>query len=258
MKASVPGEFCWVELAHGNTDAALAFYCGLFGWSAVAQELALPGRTLPYSLLKLGQRFVASTYPLLAEQIEGGVTPSWMPYLAVESVETAVHRAEELGAICLVDPSDILQAGRVAILEDPAGATIGLWQARNLHGFRVAEEPGVPAWFELAAADVAAAAAFYGALFGWTRRRPANGPSAAVLLARGDRPIAGVVPLRAGAAPGWATHFGVADCDASSARIRTAGGSVERVAPHASGARSLAVVDPQGAPFSIVEAARGS
>jgi len=231
MERIAPGEFCWVELATPDRAASLAFYSGLFGWSAVDQEMALSGRAFTYSIVRLGERYVGSVYELLAEQRERGVAPHWLPYLAVASVDRAVRRAEDLGAACLVDPVEILQAGRTSVLEDPTGASFAVWEARNLLGFQVRDEPGSPCWFELVTADGKAAAEFYGALFGWTSRLPANGAPEAGLLLRGDHPVAGVTMHPAGRdqAPRWTTHFGVADRGASCRTIEKAGGTVELV-----------------------------
>jgi predicted enzyme related to lactoylglutathione lyase len=252
MERIAPGEFCWVELATPDRAAALAFYAGLFGWSAVEQVMELAGRTFTYSLVRLGDRFVGSVYELLAEQRERGVAPHWLPYVAVESADQSVRKAEELGAACLVDPVDLLQAGRVSVLEDPSGANFAVWQGRNLLGFQVRDEPGSPCWFELVTSDVERAVGFYDALFGWGRRA-SKGPLDPVLLARNGHPIAGARRLPAGgdARPRWTTHFAVADCDASRERILGSGGSAEPAQAHRAG-RAAAVTDVHGAPFSIV------
>lgn len=256
MERIAPGEFCWVELATPDRAAALAFYAGLFDWSAIEQEMGLAGRAFTYSIVRLDSRYVGSVYELLAEQRERSVAPHWLPYVAVESVDRTVQRAEDLGAACLVDPVDILQAGRTSVLEDPSGASFAIWEARNLLGFQVRDEPGSPCWFELATPDGNGAIEFYGALFGWTSRRGAKGAPETVLLAKGDQPVADVTTLPGGRdlAPRWTTHFAVADRDASCRRIEGAGGSVEPAPPHVSGlARSATVADPHGASFSIAE-----
>jgi predicted enzyme related to lactoylglutathione lyase len=91
--------------------------------------------------------------------------------------------------------------------------------------------PGVPCWIELGAPDPAAAAAFYGALFGWTVQ-------AGVARLEG-RAVAGI----AAGAPGWTTHVRVDDAGAAAARADAAGG-------RADGAR---LTDPAGAQLLIVE-----
>ena len=256
MERIAPGEFCWVELATSDRAAALAFYAGLFGWSTVEQQMGPAGRRFTYSILSLGDRYVGSMYELLAEQRERGVAPHWLPFVAVESVDRIVRRAEELGAACLVDPVELLQAGRVAILEDPTGASFAVWEARHLLGFQVRDEPGSPCSFELATADGKGAVEFYGALFGWANKGPAKSARETVVLAKGDLPVAGVTALPAGRdlAPCWTTHFAVTDRDASCRKIESAGGKVASAPAQAPGdPRSAAVADPHGASFSIVE-----
>lgn len=253
MARIAPGEFCWVELATPDKKAGLAFYSGLFGWSTAEQEIGLTGRAITYSVVRLGERLVGSVYELVAEQLEGGVVPHWLPYLSVESADRAVREAEDMGAICLVDPVDVFHAGRMSVLEDPGGASFAVWQAKALPGFQVSHDPGSPRWFELVTADVAKAVEFYGALFGWAGGK---GPPEAGSMTRNDRPIAGVTELPSGRdlTPRWTTHFAVADCATTCKRIQGSGGSVGPAPVHLAGVgRAVAVADPHGAQFAIVE-----
>jgi predicted enzyme related to lactoylglutathione lyase len=256
MERIAPGEFCWVELATLDKRAGLAFYADLFGWSAIEREMWLPGRAFAYSIVRLGDRLVGSVYELLAEQRERGIAPHWLPYVAVESVDRAVQRAEDLGAACLVDPVEVLEAGRMSVLEDPTGARFAVWQGRNLLGFQVRDEPGSPCWFELVTADLEAAAEFYGALFGWETGRRAKGRLDTILV-KGQRPVAGMTgsPVERDHASRWTIHFAVADRAASCKRIQGSGGSVAPA--QADGVpRAMPVADPHGASFSIAEPER--
>ena len=53
----------------------------------------------------------------------------WLPYVQVDSVEATVKKARQLGAKVIVDKTPIPQMGAFAVLSDPAGAPIGVWEA---------------------------------------------------------------------------------------------------------------------------------
>ncbi len=94
---------------------------------------------------------------------------------------------------------------------------------------RTSYAPGTPCWVDLGTPDIEAAAAFYGGLFGWSVEEGENaeqtgGYRQAEL--RG-KPVAGVMPLmQEGQPPAWSTYVSVADADATTAKVREAGGTV--------------------------------
>ncbi len=257
MAAHVQGQFCWIELAAREKLSAQAFYRELFGWELSEEQIGTgTARVVPFATLGLGGRVGGALYEMVAEQGEHGLASSWLPYVAVASADEAARKAEDLGATSLVDPIDLLGAGRMAILEDPCGAMLGLWQGRALVGFEAGTVPGAPCWFELACAEPERALEFYGALFGWTRAAGLAIPER-VAFAAGRQPLASVRALSTGeAAPAWSTFFAVADCDASCARITAGGGTLVGPVLALAGLGRLAhATDPQGAAFSILQPA---
>ena len=84
---------------------------------------------------------------------------------------------------------------------------------------------GVPNWVDVSSPDPAAAAAFYGALFGWDApEQPADFGGYRLFLKDG-KPVAGVGPLMQGP-PSWTTYVNVDDIDAAAARVTEGGGTV--------------------------------
>ena len=108
--------------------------------------------------------------------------------------------------------------------------------------------PGVPCWVNHESADPAAAAAFYGGLFGWDVQ-----DGVATL---GDSSVAGLCPRpEAGTAAAWTTVVAVDSADEAAARATGAGGSILAAAADVPGAGRLAVLaDPTGAAFGVWEA----
>jgi predicted enzyme related to lactoylglutathione lyase len=120
--------------------------------------------------------------------------------------------------------------------------------------------PGVPCWVDTVQPDPAAAAAFYGALFGWrfADRMPAGSPGRYLVARLGDHDVAAVGSEPAwdqtAPAPAWNTYVSVASADGAAARVRQAGGAV-LAGPFdvRSDGRMAVCADPAGARFRLWE-----
>ncbi len=117
---------------------------------------------------------------------------------------------------------------------------------------------GAPVWVDLATPDVEAAAAFYGALFGWEfeaagPRAPGRG-----VFRLGGRAVAGVGPLtEEGTGSAWTLSFRCADVEATAEAVVRAGGAVRGAPSGADGARRAAgFTDPGHARFAVRESGR--
>jgi len=119
--------------------------------------------------------------------------------------------------------------------------------------------PGAPSWASLLARDPGAAQDFYGPLFGWSFRSPAELPCGyAVAEAQGVQ-VAGIGPLPAQGrfSATWTTFFGVADVDAAAGRVRERMGTVGMGPLSAWAGRVALATDPDGAVFGLWQGAVG-
>jgi predicted enzyme related to lactoylglutathione lyase len=252
-----PGTFCWPELSTTDQKGAVGFYRALFGWEVNEQPI---GPTETYSIFRLRGRDVAAAYTTRVE--EKGVPPHWGSYVSVTSADDAAKRAVELGATVFAPPFDVMDAGRMAVLQDPTGAVFHVWQPNRHVGTRVQREPGALCWTELATRDTKAAEKFYTQLFGWNAKTGTDGgmeytefsvPGAAAgagMLAM--QPEWGNVP------PHWTPYFQVADCDATVAKATSLGGTALVPATDIPNVGRFAMLqDPQGAVFAIIKMTRG-
>jgi predicted enzyme related to lactoylglutathione lyase len=96
-----------------------------------------------------------------------GMPPVWTSYVSVKSADDAVKKAESLGGKALAPAFDVMDAGRMAIIGDPTGAVIAVWQPNKHFGAKLANEPGSLCWNELNTHDSDKATAFYTELFDW-------------------------------------------------------------------------------------------
>ena len=68
--------------------------------------------------------------------------PVWTSYVSVDDIDATVAKAEPAGGTVMQPPMDIMEAGRMAVVADPAGAVICMWEARVHIGAEVVNEPG--------------------------------------------------------------------------------------------------------------------
>lgn len=245
----------WSELCAVDPDVAARFFGRLLGWEREPHGLA--GRTQPieYSLLTCRGRNVAGLFPMVAAQRRRGTPPHWLAYLFVPDVDARVARARALGAEVLASPMEVFQLGRMAIVRDPQGALVGLWQPRQLGpDFQVRGEPGCVSWFEHVSADVPGAARFYAELCGWRACDP--GGAGRSLLERQGVTVACAsrADVAGEALPAqWLTFLRVADCAATCRELVSLGGSVVRPPWGTASSGQFALArDPQGAPLGLV------
>jgi predicted enzyme related to lactoylglutathione lyase len=155
-----------------------------------------------------------------------------------------------------MDAMDVLTAGRMAIVRDPAGAQVCVWEPGDHRGYEVRGDPGTPLDSELMTPDLTTACSFYHAVFGWTAQQQDFGPSAYTVWKRHDRPVAGALELaesrREDTQPHWRVAIATADCDATARLCRALGGAVRE--PPADGApgRCALLEDPAGAVFEVI------
>src|SRR5579864_8638659 len=126
-----PGSFCWIELGTTDQTAAKDFYTKLFGWTV--QDFPM-GPTEFYSMFSLQGSNTAAAYAIRQEQRAQGVPPHWMLYVATESADDTAKRASEAGGKVLAPPFDVFTVGRMAVLQDPTGATFSVWQPNSHKG----------------------------------------------------------------------------------------------------------------------------
>jgi uncharacterized protein len=247
------GTFCWPELATTDQAGARAFYTGLFTWKPRETPIS-EGET--YTVLENGGRDAAALYTMRADQRKLGIPPHWLSYVAVENVDAATQQAATLGGKTLAGPLDVMDLGRMVVLQDPLGAMFALWQPKTHKGVGVIEEPGSLSWTELMTTDPTKARGFYGGLFGWTAEEMAMGPSIYTVYKNADRPAAGMMPITpemGPVPPNWLPYFAVAATDAAVAKAIMAGGKVSVPPTTVPGVGRFAVlIDPQGAHFGIL------
>lgn len=251
-----PGDFCWIELATTQQNAAIAFYAKLFGWAANHMPV---GPDEFYTIFRLEGRDAAAAYTLQKDQLDRGVPPHWNLYIAVESADASAARAAELGGTVPAPPFDVGDAGRMAAIQDPTGATFCIWQPNKNAGTGITGSPGTLCWADLNTPDQARAGEFYSALLGWQMMKEDKDPAHNYWhIKNGEEFIGGIPPaahLPPGAPAHWLAYFTVADCDITAAEAKSLGAKLYMPPTDFEDVGRISVIaDPQGAAFAIFKA----
>jgi uncharacterized protein len=250
------GTPCWVDLGAGDIPKAVGFYSGQFGWAAAQGGPEVGG----YSMARLDGRNVAGIGPLMGPP---GTPGAWTTYFASGDADAAAARISGAGGQLLMEPTDVMDAGRMLVAADITGATFGVWQARGHTGAQVVNVPGAFTWSEHMSRDFEGAKAFYAAVFGYEYGdMSSDGFSYATLLINGQQVVGGIgaFPAGDGGPAGdegahqafWGVYFGTADTDESVELLTSRGGAVIRPATDSPYGRMAIVADNQGAVFSLI------
>jgi len=240
-----PGAFSWADLGTSDPEAAKRFYTGLFGWEVDDRPIPDGG---VYSMLVKDGKVVAALY-----EAQEGMPTAWTSYVTVESADSTAARAAEVGGTLISEPFDVMEAGRMAVIQDPTGAILAAWEPHDSIGAQLVNTPGSLTVNQLNTPDPNKAAEFYTALFGWRTEQVASEPSAYWGIYNGDRMNAGMMemPPGMGAPPHWLVYFGSEDVDADLRRIGELGGQAILEPMDVPGGRILVAQDPTGGAFGL-------
>jgi uncharacterized protein len=265
----IPGVPCWVDTPQPDPEAALPFYEGVFGWEFEdAMPADSPGR---YFIARIRGGDVAA----VGSRPDGQPTPvAWNTYVWVESTDDAAQKARDAGGRVLMDPFDVMDAGRMAVLADPEGATFCVWQANQNKGARIVNEHGSVNFNTLSTGDVEGAKSFYGSVFGWETLDLGGGGGGQMWTLPGygdylegltpglregmkemgapegfEDVVAALNPITGDESPAWGVTFAVDDADAAAAKASELGGRVIAPPFDAPWVRMTVLADPQGATF---------
>jgi predicted enzyme related to lactoylglutathione lyase len=233
----------WIDLGVPDLDRALAFYGAVFGWEFDVG----PEETGRYTMCFLRGRRVAAISAL-----HDPARVFWNVYLATDDCDRTAERARAAGGTLLVEPMDVMDQGRMAIVRDPVGAQFGLWQGRAHTGAQVVNEPGALVRNDLVTPEPAPAREFYAAVFDFALEgNPAMPGADFTFLRRPDGHEIGGIMGAPGSTSAWSTTFEVAGTDEALQRALDAGGRSDGAQEFLYG-RLATITDPFGAEFSII------
>jgi predicted enzyme related to lactoylglutathione lyase len=248
------GDFVWYELLTSDTDAAADFYNAVVGWRSRSFEGSAQG----YRIFSAGDADVAGLMAIPAEAAASGMRPCWLGYIGVDDVDDAASRVVEAGGRQHIPPTDIPGVGRFAMLADPQGVTFYVMRG-TMEGASTSFDPktaGHCHWNELATSDPAAALAFYGDRFGWTKGdvMPMGEMGDYQFITHHGETLGAVMnQIKEGPPPMWKFYFGVRDIDVAHKAATGRGATIHHGPVEVPGGLFIIVgSDPQGAMFGLV------
>ena len=133
----IPGVPCWVDTSQPDPEAAVDFYSGLFGWEF--EDVMPPGSEGKYFIARLrgGDVAAVGSIPEAAPPMA-----MWNTYVWVESADETASKVRDAGGSVVMEPFDVMDAGRMAVFADPEGAAFCVWQAKEHKGAQVVNEHG--------------------------------------------------------------------------------------------------------------------
>jgi uncharacterized protein len=149
------GEFSWNELMTSDEAGATKFYSHVFGWQAAD----FPGAGMKYTIWKHHGKDVGG----LMKRPSDDIPSHWIGYVTVADADATARRAAEAGGRVVMEPFDVPSVGRVAMLQDPQGATLGIFQALNRPTTCRANQI---VWCDIPVKDLDRAIRFYSAVLG--------------------------------------------------------------------------------------------
>jgi uncharacterized protein len=234
-----PGTFSWADLSTTDTEGAKAFYTGLFGWETEDNPIPEGG---VYTMLAKGGKPVGG----LSATMEGQPA-AWNSYVTVESADDSAAAAGEQGGTVVMEPFDVMDVGRMAVVQDPTGAFFYLWEPRESIGAERVNEPGALTINQLNTSDPRRAQEFYEGVFGWRFDAVSEDPPYWGIF-NGDRLNGGMMEQSPSA---WLAYYGTESVDDDAGRIAELGGRVIVGPMEVPGGRILVAMDPQGAVFGL-------
>ena len=255
------GRFVWFELLTTDPLGAVTFYGDIVGWHT--QPFELPGATGPtYTMWVSGQGPLGGVTELPENLRTMGVPSYWQGNVYVTNLDASLEEVTRLGGKIWVK-EDVPTIGRIAVIGDPQGAVLSLYQPTSDVPARELGKAGEFYWHELYTSDLEAGFAFYQQVAGWERMGAIDmGPMGTYLLwGRDGRQLGGMMTMPPGmktpdgrdVPPSWMYYVTVEDLDDALERARGKGATVLNGPMEVPGGqRIVQLMDPQGAAFALI------
>ena len=213
------GKFVWFEYVSGDTQKAKGFFGELFGWTT--QEVPMPEGA--YEMIASGGRTIGGYLPTPAGAPKEA---HWLTHLAVADAKATSEQVTKLGGKILKPVFRVGEFGAMAIVADPQGGALALWQPAKSEEQPAATE-NTFCWNELASSDPAASVAFYNAIGGFTSKAMEMPEGKYHVLEAGGQPRAGIMAKMMPQQPhAWLPYVQVASADKTAEKAKKLGGTI--------------------------------
>ena len=249
-KTAVTHKPVWIDLSSHDAAGSREFYANLFGWKI---EVSADPQYGGYATAKSGGKDVAGIGPAMSAD----APTAWSVYIGSTDAADTAKKAEAAGGKVAVPLMEVGDQGTMVVIQDPSGAFLGVWQAKNMSGFHEGASNSF-GWAELSARGIDKAVPFYKKLFGWGEKKGEMSPGQPYteFLAGGERIAGGMEmnPMVPAEVPSyWLAYFNVDDVDKSFKQATDSGAKAMLTPQDFPGGRFAILSDPQGAAFGLLK-----
>ena len=243
------GKFVWYDLFTHDLSSASRFYEELFGWSFFDTE---PKGKRVKTITRDG---IPIANAIHIDPEKGNVNQSrWLSYMSVEDVDRASMFVKQNNGSIYIQPKNLPNRGRVAVVKDPYGALFALVGSSD------GDPPDQGAvenhWMgsELWTTNLEAAISFYKLLVGYELQLVDVGSDSKYhMLMKDDQPRAGIVKIPwDNVKPDWLPYIAVEDVMTVAEKAKMLGGKlIVEPDENIREGRVAIISDPSGAVFAI-------
>ena len=119
------GTIVWTDLTVAQAEQVRDFYGSVVGWT---HEPVSMGSYNDFSMVPPG-----TSSPVAgichARGMNEHLPPVWLLYLAVANLQESLECCRQLGGAVLAEPRAVGNQGRYAVIRDPAGAVVALYES---------------------------------------------------------------------------------------------------------------------------------
>lgn len=239
----------WIEIDSPDPEVSADFYSGLL-------DVRVSQANAEFGGLRNLQHRHGSIGAMMPSQ--SGDDAGWVVYLHAADLDATLRRVAHAGGEVTRAAGAVGAAGRLAMIRDPSGADVGLWQPGEQYGVQVEAEPGSPCWYELHARDrYDETVEFYRRVLGWTTESAAGDDDRHVTYTDGAGAHAGITDVGDSTLSHrsrWWISFAVPDVHEAAIFIGGHGGATLEPDPIDSRfGRLHHAADPFGARFCVLQ-----
>lgn len=248
------GMFCWLDVATHEVEKTKAFFSELLGWHY--KDIPTPEGN--YSMVGVGGKEFGGFMDLSLSKMPKGIPAHISAYVLVENVDAKAEEFAKSGGSIKAPAFDVMEMGRMAVVADPFGAVLSLWQPMKTGSTAVDPlSAGAPSWRELMASNLDGAVNFYKKVFGWNTKSSANPQFEYVECGLGQQPFAGMMQITKEMGPmppNWGTYFTVKDCAATVKKAEAKGAMICMGPKEIPTVGTFAVLrEPSGIFFNVIQ-----
>lgn len=244
------GQPCWIDVMTSDSQKSKEFYTKLFSWTAIDQGEQYGN----YIMLLAKGKVVAG----IGEKPKDAPYPdAWTTYLASDNVENTCAAVVKAGGTILMPKMQVGDQGSMAMIADPSGAPLGVWEAEKHAGYEITSEENTPVWHELCSKEYETAIDFYKQVFAWKTKVMVDNEHARYTVVLGEKSPDMLGVFDAKNMPGencsyWTVSFGATDVAGMVEKAKSLGATVVKDITDAGGYGQIAIIaDPTGANFML-------